>query len=387
MTEHFARISLNCVPNVGAAKVRSLINAFGSLVAAAKATPIEITQTCDGIGIELANAILEALNSTRGQLEVAKASTCGVTILTELSEHWPKTFEDLDSPPLCLYCAGNTAILNDPQIAIIGTRADSLYGKSHAKTFAHYLANVGYHITSGLAVGIDTAAHKGALVADDTSAGKAIAVVGSGLDVLYPQENRPLAREIVKLGGVVISEYPFGRHADPKTFPQRNRLIAALSDAILVIETARTGGTLITVEHAKRLKRPIFTIPGRIEWTSFQGNHKLAHDNIATLVVHPEQIISAIAGDIPLEDEEIVFEILPEVQLTKKKSPTTTRPLGLTPDEIKVWDATDFDGVTLDTICERTGILINQVLAITTHLQMRKKLRTLPGGLIARNPN
>lgn len=382
MTEHLARIALNCVPNVGAVKVRTLINTFGTLSAVARTTPLEIEQTCCGISLELAQNIIQALNSSLGQEEVDKASTCNVTILTELDSAWPKAFADLSSPPLCLYCVGDVSLLNEPQIAIVGTRNPTLYGKDQAKRIANYLASIGLHVTSGLAFGIDTAAHRGALDVDTSANGKTIAVIGAGLDELYPQGNRPLAREIVQKKGLVISEYPFGRHADTKTFPQRNRIIVALANAILVTETANRGGTMNTVAHAQALKRPIFAIPGRIGWPSFQGNHKLIREGVAKLITHGEHIISDIKSqcachtninETPMADDEIT-----------STQEATKRPLGLTQEEALVWQAADLDGSSLDDLSEQTGLPINQLLAITTCLQMRKKLRALPGGLIAR---
>jgi DNA processing protein len=382
MSEHLARIALNCVPKVGAVKVQSLLDAFGTLADVAKVSPLAIEQSCRGIGIETANAIRSALKANIGQREVDKASQCGVTILTALSDDWPRAFDDLDSPPLALYCVGNTALLNTPQVAIIGTRAATLYGKDQAKRFAQYLASAGIHITSGLALGIDTAAHKGALEAK--ALGKTIAVVGSGLDNLYPQENRPLAREIVHQGGLVISEYPFGRHADTQTFPQRNRLLAALVKGVLVAETANRGGTMNTVTHATRLKRPLFALPGRIEWPSYQGNHKLIREGIARLVTHGEHILKDLNA----------FKFAPHANLNEANVLTLseasaseshdTQLLGLSELEEKVWKALDLDGVLLDDLAEATGLPAPQLLPITTRLQLRKCLRVLPGGRFAR---
>lgn len=383
MSEHLARIALNCVPKVGAVKVQSLLDAFGTLADVAKVSPLAIEQSCRGIGIETANAILSALKANIGQREVDKASQCGVTILTALSDDWPRAFDDLDSPPLALYCVGNTALLNTPQVAIIGTRAATLYGKDQAKRFAQHLASAGIHITSGLALGIDTAAHKGALEAK--ALGKTIAVVGSGLDNLYPQENRPLAREIVRQGGLVFSEYPFGRHADTQTFPQRNRLLAALVKGVLVAETANRGGTMNTVTHATRLKRPLFALPGRIEWPSYQGNHKLIREGIAKLVTHGEHILEELnnvfksTSNATLNNANVLT--LSEASASESHD---TQPLGLSELEEKVWKALDLDGVLLDDLAEATGLPAPQLLPITTRLQLRKCLRVLPGGRFAR---
>ncbi len=379
MTERLARIILNTVPNVGAAKVSALINAFGSLSAAANVSANAIVESCNGIGETTAQHIHQALHSDIAEREEAKAASCHVTILTELDEAWPSCLNQLDSPPLCLYCAGDIRLLKDPQIAIVGTRQASLYGKDQAQRIARYLATVGLHITSGLAEGIDTAAHQGALQSEGHK-GKTIAVIGAALDCLYPQSNKPLAREIVQKGGLVLCEYPFGRYANTQTFPRRNRLIAALSQGILVVETAFHGGTMGTVKYGVNLGRPIFAIPGRLEWPSFYGNHKLIHEGIARLIYSPEHIINSIQDTLAMG----LTSTKDQPFFLADNTPKSTLPFGLNEQETLVWEALDLDGISLDEIAERTQLPMGQLMSITTALQIRKKIRLLPGGRYAR---
>ncbi len=312
---------------------------------------------------------MAALKSHWAEEEERRAASCGVKILTWDDDAYPDTLRKIDSPPLCLYCTGNLALLRQPQVAIIGTRRASVYGTEQAQRFAMRLAASGIHVLSGLAEGIDSAAHEGALLAGAQSPGKTIAVIGAALDCVYPASRKPLAREIVRSGGLVICEYPFGRHADRKTFPQRNRIVAALAKSILVIESPYNSGTMITVNYAKATGRPIYAIPGRCDWPGFAGNHHLLRSAEAQLVTSPEHILDTFSQLDLREGRHEVEEVSDE-------------PVGLSPEELKVYRAVDSDGTSLDTLCERTGLPMPTVMSITVALQMRRKLRPLPGGRV-----
>ncbi len=343
--------------------------AFGSLSEAAKQDPATLALACKDIGPALASEVIVALNSDWARREEAQAQSCHTTILTWDDEAYPEALRKIDTPPLCLYCIGNLALLRQPQVAIIGTRRASVYGTEQAQRFALRLAEAGIHVLSGLAEGIDSAAHQGALLAGEHAPGKTIAVVGAALDCLYPASRKPLAREIVHAGGLVISEYPFGRHADRKTFPQRNRIVAALAKSLLVIESPYNSGTLITVNYAKEIGRTIFALPGRCDWPSFAGSHNLLRSSEARLVTSPEHILETFS-------ELDLCEGRPEAPQKEQA------PVGLNPEELKVYQAVDNDGVSLDQLCERTGLPMPTVMSITVALQMRRKLRQLPGGRV-----
>lgn len=379
ISERHARIALNTLPGVGAIKVKTLLEAFGSLGEVANVSAYDICTCCAGISESTAEAILQTLHSSRAQEEEAKAERCSVTILTALDEAWPPALNELDSPPLCLYCAGDTRLLSATQIAIVGTRRASLYGKDQATRYARYLSTIGIHITSGLAEGIDTAAHEGALQGE-SGQGKTIAVIGAALDCLYPQNNRPLARKIVQQGGLVVSEYPFGRHADAKTFPQRNRITVALSRAVLIVETPFRGGTMNTVTHAVKLNRPCFALPGRLEWPSFYGNHKLIHEGTARLIYSPEHILDGLqdflASGHPAAGQQPFTLQEPAV--------ADNTPIGLNENELALWQAIGVDGCDIDTLATRVQIPLPSLLATLSMLQVRQKVKALPGGIYAR---
>lgn len=366
-----ALIALNRVPRVGAAKARSLERAFGSFAAAAEAGAREIAERCKDLGPALAAEVAAALAEPSAALrEESHAAACAVRILTWADEDYPERLRASPSPPLCLYCAGDIRLLSQRHVAIIGTRRASVYGAEQARRFALRLASAGLHVLSGLAEGIDSAAHEGALLAGAEAPGRTLAVIGAALDCVYPASRKPLARDIVRAGGLVVSEYPFGRHADAKTFPQRNRIVAALCEALLVVESPARSGTLITVEQAKALGRTLYALPGRADWPGFAGNHGLLRSGEARLVTSPEHILEDFEG-LPLADGGE-----PEPQ---------GLPIGLSPEELKLWQAAGTEGASLDDLCARTGLPLPQVLDLTMGLQMRRKLRPLPGGLLRQN--
>ncbi len=362
-------IALNRLPRVGASKVRSLERVFGSLTEAARQDPETIALRCKDIGPALAAEVVVALNSHWAEDEERRAASCHVQIVTWEDDAYPEVLRNIDAPPLCLYCAGDLTLLRQPQVAIIGTRRASIYGTDQAQRFAMRLAESGIHVLSGLAEGIDSAAHQGALLPGQQCCGKTIAIIGAALDCVYPASRKPLAREIVRSGGLVLSEYPFGRHADRKTFPQRNRIVAALAKSILVVESPYTSGTMITVDYAKAMGRAVYAIPGRCDWPNFAGNHHLLRSGEAQLVTSPEHILETFS-QLDLREGHPMPSIADEA------------PIGLSPEELKIYHAVDTDGTSLDTLCERTELPMPTVMSLTVALQMRRILRPLPGGRV-----
>lgn len=195
-------------------------------------------------------------------------------------EKYPKKLLHIYHPPKVLYVIGNEKILNDKSIAIVGCRQCSEYGSTSAYRFGYQLAEKGYHIVSGLAIGIDTYSHVGTIArirrtCGNRRIGKAIAVLGSGLDVIYPKENTRLYEEIIKTGGVIVSEYPPGTKPEKHHFPERNRIISGLSDGVLVVEAKERSGTLITVEYALDQGKDVYAIPGNITQENSFGTNEL----------------------------------------------------------------------------------------------------------------
>lgn len=363
-------IAVNRVVGAGIMKVRSLERAFGSLAEAAAAPVDEVALRCKDIGPKLAGEMVAAMNSSFADEELQRAAGCHVKIITLDDPEYPERLKRTPLPPLCLYCAGNISLLSQPQIAVVGTRRAAVYGMEQARRFSYRFAEAGLHVLSGLAEGIDSAAHEGA-IATKGSPGKTIAAIGAALDCVYPASRKPLARDIVRTGGLVMSEYPFGRHADRKTFPQRNRIVAGLAQAVLVAETASSGGTLLTVSMAEELNRPIYAIPGRLDWPNFAGNHNLLREKRAEIALSPDDIL-----------DKLQLSVAPA--LTLSEAQPASAPIGLSPDELKIYEAATPDGVSLDTICAKTGFPMPKVMSLAISLQMHRKLRPLPGGLLRR---
>lgn len=180
-----------------------------------------------------------------------------IKLITFGSENYPKLLENIDDAPAFLYAIGNINLLKGKNIAIVGTRRCSDYGRSISTAFSYLLAKRGFHITSGLALGIDRHAHEGALMAQ----GKTIAVMGTGVDLIYPKENKDLLNDIIQKNGLVISEYPLGTKPSKLNFPRRNRIISGISKGVLVIEAGEKSGSLITTDYALQQGRDVYVIP------------------------------------------------------------------------------------------------------------------------------
>ena len=356
-TERAALIALNRVPRVGAAKVRSLLRAFGSLDEAARAAPAAIAERCKDIGPALADEAVAALRSDFAAREEARAEAANVRILT-----W-----DDDLYPDSLRADGA-----DGEGFLFAEQPDAVA----APVVGDGCGEDAFHTGEGAqgVEGVDAAAHRGALDAGPDAPGKTIAVVGTALDCLYPEGNKPLARDIARAGGLVVSEYPFGRHGDAKTFPQRNRIVAAISKATLVIEAGARSGTLITASFAHDFGRVVYAIPGRVDSPAFVGNHALIRNGEARLVTRPADILEEFG----------------ELDLREGRTPTAETedreacPIGLSGEERRLWEALGAGECSLDVLSERAELPLPAVSALVIGLQMRRLVRPLPGGLLRR---
>lgn len=215
-------------------------------------------------------------------------------IIEEISiknNEYPNQLKNIYDPPAKLYVLGNRSILNQKNFAIVGSRKATEYGKKVAMQISKELSENGLNIVSGLAIGIDSYAHLGCLQVKD--AGKTIAVLGSGLDVIYPKENRKLAEQIINSGGCIISEYPIGSKIEKNNFPQRNRIISGLSEGILVVEASKKSGALITAEFGIEQGKEVFAVPGDINREQSEGCNLLIKDG-ANVVTSSQDIIYVI---------------------------------------------------------------------------------------------
>ncbi|HEX9015319.1 MAG TPA: DNA-processing protein DprA [Chloroflexota bacterium] len=264
-------VGLSLVPGVGPARFRRLVERLGGAEQAWKASALQLAQA--GMDRRTIESLLPARGRVDLDQEMAKLDRMHVSVLTLDSDEYPERMRTIADPPPVLYVWGEIVPEDDLSVAIVGTRKASSYGRQAAEQFARGLAENRITVVSGLARGIDTYAHRAALEAH----GRTVAVLGSGLDIIYPGENRALAAEIAT-GGAVVSEFPLGTKPDAMNFPRRNRIISGLSSATLVVEAGETSGALITAEFALEQGREVFAVPGNIFSPASRGPNQLLAD-------------------------------------------------------------------------------------------------------------
>ncbi len=287
-------------------------------------------------------------------------------IITLADQSYPSGLLETSDPPLIIYAKGRIELLSGPNLAIVGSRNCTQPGKENAMAFAHNLASSGWSIVSGLAVGIDTAAHTGALQAlKEKHNGSTIAVLATGADLVYPARNRELAHEIADKG-LIITELPLGSPARPFQFPRRNRIVAGISEGVLVVEAARQSGSLTTAKMAAELGREVFAIPGSIHSPLSRGCHALIRQG-AKLVESAQDI-----------SEELSIPQLPGVQ---PKTYTNTQ---LSKQQQQILQALGYDPAHPDTLIERTGIDISSLVSSLAELELDNQVVRLPNGCYQR---
>ena len=355
MTDSQAYTAFNLTENIGAAKVSELVAAAGSVSAAWEAYPRKFSRTGGEVDVEA---------------EYRQAERFGVTIVTPADESYPRQLRDVPGSPLALYVKGDVAALSKPSIAMVGTRRATSYGKDITNRLSYDLAKAGWCIVSGLALGIDAEAHKGAIAANGITVG----VIGSGLDRFYPEENRELAREIVRKGGAVVSEFPFGRPPDQHTFPIRNHVVAALARGVVAVEAPIRSGTLITTGIAADLGRTVMAVPARVDSRMSAGCLQLIRDG-AVLVRNADDVLEAMS------------ELLPRGSAVKAED--ETRPTA-DPDaprysleESMLMLHIDRDGISMDELSRCTKMPIAKVNALAMSLRIRGFVKFLPGNRIS----
>ena len=320
-------------------------------------------RSVEGIGSELAGKLTAWESTAEVEKERKWAEELGLTVLTFADEAYPPALREIYDPPLVLYIKGKIPETWPRGVGVVGSRETSHYGLENAKKLGYQIAYAGVPVISGLARGIDTAAHLGALAAK----GITWAVLGCGLDQMYPPENDALAAKIVESGGCLISELPLGTSPDKRTFPMRNRIVSGLSFGVLVIEAGRQSGALITARQANEQGRQVFAVPGRIDNPQAQGCHQLIKDG-AKLVEGVEDILT-----------ELEFFIPKEGVVTARALPSN-----LTPEEEKIFAAIELDETPIDAITRTTGLPSGTVSSTLLRLEMRKLVRQLPGKMFVR---
>jgi DNA processing protein len=289
-------------------------------------------------------------------------------ILLNNDEQFPPLLADIHDPPNLLYLQGDISLLSQWQLAIVGSRNPSDTGRQLAYEFAYHLGQGGLCITSGLAMGIDAAAHKGALAAG----AKTIAVVGTGLDRVYPAVHRELAHEIAA-NGLLVSEFPLGTPPKAENFPRRNRIISGLSLGTLVVEAALKSGSLITARMAMEQAREVFAIPGSIHNPLAKGCHKLIREG-AKLVETAMDIVEELGPLAQLQLESLSTDLKHREQQEEQEDPEYQLLL----------EKLGFDPITIDKLIQRSGLTSEEVSSMLLLLELKGQVESLAGGLYVR---
>ncbi|MEJ0000015.1 MAG: DNA-processing protein DprA [Verrucomicrobiota bacterium] len=362
MTESEAYFIVHLIDGIGPVRAKRLRERFGSLDRALLARGADL-RGVEGIGNEMVEKITSWEMAVDAARERTWAAELGLQIVTQADKEYPPSLREIYDPPLVLYIKGKIPETWPRGVAVVGSRETSHYGLETAKKLGYQLAYAGVPVISGLARGIDTAAHLGALAAKGTT----WAVLGCGLDKMYPPENDALAAKIVETGGCLISELPLGTAPDKRTFPMRNRIVSGLSFGVLVIEAGRQSGALITARQALEQGRQVFAVPGRIDNPLAQGCHQLIKDG-AKLVEGVEDILG-----------ELEF-LIPREQVATPRA----LPANLSPEEQKVYAAIELDETPIDQITQSTGLPSGMVSSALLRLEMKKLVRQLPGKVFVR---
>lgn len=350
--EDWLRFTL--VPGIGGATQRKLLKHFGTPAAALRAPASEVSAF-----LSAATTSAWRAGADTGEIEqvLSWLEEPGNHLLTLADAEYPPALLETADPPTVLYVKGSVDRLSMPALAIVGSRNATPQGLSTARDFARALGSAGLTIVSGLALGIDTAAHEGGLA----SSGSTVAVVGTGLDIVYPARNRDLAHRIAA-EGAIVSEFPIGTKAIPSNFPRRNRLISGLARGVLVVEAAIRSGSLSTARYAGEQGREVLAIPGSIHSPLSRGCHALIKQG-AKLV-------------------ESASDVLEELRLTSQAVEVVDR----VSDDDPLLAALGHDPCDFDTLSQRTGLPVGSLQTRLSELELEGRIACLPGGRFQRLP-
>lgn len=344
-------VGLSLIEGLGAQSYRALLSHFGSPEHIYAASRSELRKV---VPDNVAEHISKGPNAESVAPALAWLERAGNYLITLADAHYPRALLEIPDPPPLLYCKGRLELLNTPAMAIVGSRNSTPQGEKTAEAFAKALSDSGYCIVSGMALGIDGAAHRGALQGQ----GSTIAAVGTGLDIVYPAKHRQLAHDIAERG-LLISEFPLGTPSMAQNFPRRNRIISGLARGCLVVEANLQSGSLITARLAAEQGREVFAIPGSIHSPVAKGCHQLIKQG-AKLVDSIHDILEEL-GELPAL----------ETGTAQTADPETENPLLV---------CMGYDAVTMDGLIERSGLTSESLSSMLLVLELEGKVASLPGG-------
>ena len=369
-------IALNMTPGVGPRAATKLLERFGSADAVFHARRPELESM--RLKPETIDSIIKNEFHEKAAREFDLVKQIGGDVLILDDGSYPALLREIDDPPPVLYVKGDwQACFDLPAVGIVGSRMCSTYGENASEMLARDLASRGICVVSGLARGIDSAAHRGAI----RGKGKTVAVMGTGIDAVYPKENTGLVREILESGGAVVSQFPLGTPPLKDNFPYRNRIISGLSLGVLIVEASERSGSLITARLAMEQNREVMAVPGNITSGNSFGTNYLIKSG-AKLVQQWQDVVAELPSDIsaailpPKIEEENVENATREPELI---------PADMTENERKIWELlTPDDSTHIDVLLETSGLSFGDLNAVLVGLDIRDLIRVLPGKHYAR---
>jgi len=369
-THRLEWVALSLTPGLGPTRSRKLVEHFGSAEAIFRAPLTELEGT--GMQAVSAQSIATGKSAELAREEIARAAAAGIAIVSMDDPSYPPRLKEIYDPPLILYVRGAVEALTRPGIAMVGTRHPTPYGSGMAERLACDLAAQGLVIISGMARGVDTASHRGAIAAK----GKTVAVFGTGVDVIYPKENSRLSEQIVALGGALISEFALGTFAAPQNFPIRNRILSGMSVGVLVVEAAEYSGTRITARLALEQNRDVFAVPGNVTNKNSWGPNTLIKQG-AKLVATWEDVWE----DLPTE---VRLALTPPAssESSSASSASLFPDEGLPPHEKRILSLLKADEARhIDELVEKleAEMSASEIFAALFELELTGKIRQMPG--------
>ncbi|HEY0428799.1 MAG TPA: DNA-processing protein DprA [Pyrinomonadaceae bacterium] len=371
-----AWIALNITPGIGPRAATKLLERFGSAENVFHATRSELESL--RLRAESIESILKREFHEKAIEEFEKVKNLGGDVLILDDGSYPYLLREIADPPIVLYVKGDwQACAESPCVAVVGSRRCSTYGENASEMLARDLAVKGVCIVSGLARGIDSAAHRGAVRAR----GKTIAVLGTGIDSVYPKENAKLVSEILDTGGAVVSQFPLATPPLKDNFPYRNRIISGLSLGVLIVEASERSGSLITARLAMEQNREVLAVPGNITSKNSFGTNYLIKSG-AKLVQQWQDVVAELPGEI---SAAILPPKLDEKAAESESNQQKLAPADLSDNERKVWHKLSADEPTqIDVLLEASGLAFGDLNASLLSLEMRDLIRALPGKCYAR---
>jgi DNA processing protein len=358
MNNFEALVSLNLIPQIGSLRLEQLLKYFGQPQEIFKASRQSLAAVIgERLGQSIANFEARQLKN-----DLALAKKSGIRIITFSDQDYPQALREIPASPIVLYCSGQLTPADNLAIGIVGSRRASFYGLNQAEIFAAGLSRQGVTIVSGMARGVDTYAHRGALKAK----GRTLAVIGSGFSHIYPAENADLAQKI-SAGGAVISEFPMETKPLPGNFPRRNRLISGLSLGVLITEAAQNSGALITADFALEQGREVFVLPGRIDSAGSMGTNALIQQG-AKAVTCCEDIL-----------EELNLAPVSMEKIEPKLSATSGIKQNCAGEENRIYEYITAQPTGIDDLVQKSALTSSQVLSLILKLQLKKLIKALPG--------